>query len=146
MASVLYDLPDVNVWLAVFDRKHQHHSRARVYWEQESASRVAFCGATLTGVLRLATAPKIMTERPFTPTEIWKTYEDYLSLPEAAFVSEPPGIVSQMMAWSRRRDFPIHGWTDCYLASVALLTGSRLVSFDSHFRRFDGLEFLHLKA
>jgi len=41
------DLPDVNVWLALADENHLHHPRARVYWQRESASSIAFCRATI---------------------------------------------------------------------------------------------------
>jgi predicted nucleic acid-binding protein len=36
-------------------------------------------------------------------------------------------------------------WTDAYLAAFAMASGSRLVTFDAHFHRYPGLEFLHLR-
>ena len=144
MPSAHCDLPDLNVWLALFDDKHGHHARATHYWSEESAPKIAFCGVSLIGLFRLATQSRVMRGEPFTPEEIWQAYEDYLRLPEAHYVSEPPGLVSQMERWSRRSDFPITGWTDCYLASFAQMQGLRLVSFDKDFVRFGSLDFLHL--
>ncbi len=41
------DLPDLNVWLALADPDHQHHARARHYWEEEAAPHLTFLHLTL---------------------------------------------------------------------------------------------------
>src|SRR3712207_4096745 len=102
MPRVPCDLPDINVWLALVDRYHAHHTRATRYWRAESAPRIAFCGVTLIGLLRLATQPRVMRGEPFAPPEIWQVYEDYQRLPEAAFLPEPAGVAAQMRSWSNR--------------------------------------------
>lgn len=144
MRNISCDLPDVNVWLALMDHCHAHHARAVRYWNDESAPKIAFCGVSLLGLFRLATQPKVMRGEPFLPAEIWQAYEKYRRLPEADFIREPSGLATQMSVWSNRNDFPVSGWTDCYLASVAHQSGCRLVSFDRDFSRFAGLDFLHL--
>ena len=62
--SMVVDLLDINVWLALADENHQHHCRARLYWEKESAARLAFCRVTMLGFLRLATHPRAMNGHP----------------------------------------------------------------------------------
>jgi toxin-antitoxin system PIN domain toxin len=138
-------LPDVNVWLALADRDHAHHPRARRYWETESADRIGFCRVTMLELLRLCTNSKVMRGHPFTPPEVWHVYRTLQALPEVTFVEEPAGVEAQMSAWSDADDFSVGRWTDCYLASVALLAGCRLVPFDGDFKRFAGLDFYHLE-
>ena len=137
------DLPDINVWLALACEDHQHHRRARRYWERESAPQLAFCRVTMLGLLRLATNATIMQNRPFLAAEAWKIYRDFLALPEVGFLAEPAGIEHQFAAYTN--GFPANRWTDAYLAAFAHTTGCRIVSFDRDFTKFPELEFLHLK-
>lgn len=138
------DLPDLNVWLALTDEDHQHHRRARQYWESEGAPRLAFCRVTMLGLLRLATNAKVMHNRPFTPAEAWKIYRDFIALPEVIFLAESTDLEAQLAAYSEAPAFPTSRWTDAYLAAFAHCTGSRLVSFDADFHIFPALDFLHL--
>ena len=140
------DLPDLNVWLALTDPDHQHHERARRYWEAEAAPQVAFCRVTMLGLLRLLTHPKVMHGSPFTPEEAWLAYRSFLALPEVAFLSENPLVERQFVAWTDTATFAHQNWTDAWLAAMAFTTGFRLVSFDSDFLAFPGLSFLHLTA
>jgi toxin-antitoxin system PIN domain toxin len=140
------DLPDVNVWLALTCEDHQHHRRARRYWEGESAPRLAFCRVTMLGLLRLSTHPKVMQNRPFTAGEAWKIYRAFTALPEVLFLAESTGIEAQFAAYSETAAFPANRWTDAYIAAAAHDTGCRLVSFDADFHHFPDLDFLHLKA
>ena len=140
------DLPDLNVWLALADPDHQHHARARHYWEVESNPQLVFCRTTMLGLLRLLTHPKVMRGAPFTPVEAWSAYRAFMALPEVTFLSESPRMEAQFLAWTDNAGFTPHRWTDAWLASHALTTASRLVSFDSDFRAFAGLSFLHLSV
>jgi toxin-antitoxin system PIN domain toxin len=139
------DLPDLNVWLALTDPDHQHHPRARRYWETESAPVLAFCRICTLGLLRLLTHSGVMRGRPFTPAEAWLAYRSFRSLPEVEFLLEPPRAESQFAAWCDSATFPAQRWTDAWLAAIAATTGSRIVSFDTDFHAFPGLGFLHLK-
>ena len=139
------DLPDVNVWLALTCEDHQHHLRARHYWEHEGARRLAFCRVSMLGLLRLATNATVMGNHPFVPPEAWKIYRDFIALPEVLFLTEPTGIEIQFAAYSEATTFRPNRWTDAYLAAFANDTGCRVVSFDADFHRFPGLDFLHLQ-
>ncbi len=138
------DLPDLNVWLALSDPDHQHHERARRYWEADAAPQLAFCRITMLGLLRLLTHPKVMHGLPFSPTEAWLAYRSFLALPEVTFLAENSLLERQFIAWTDKATFPHQRWTDAWLAAQAFTTGSRLVSFDSDFLSFPGLTFLHL--
>lgn len=138
------DLLDINVWLALIDANHAHHPRARRYWEEESAPRIAFCRISMLGLLRLSTHHKVMNGQPFTPTEAWSAYRAFRALPEVVFLQEPPDLEPRMAAWSDTPAFPTTRWTDCYLAALAMTSACRLVSFDRDYRSFAGLNFFHL--
>lgn len=140
------DLPDLNVWLALADPDHQHHRRARQYWETEAAPELAFCRLSMLGLLRLLTHSKVMRGSPFTPAEAWQGYRTFLALPEVSFLPENPRVEPQFTAWTDSVAFASHRWTDAWLAALAFTTGSRLVSFDSDFHVFPGLSFLHLPS
>ena len=138
------DLPDINVWLALADENHEHHGRAKHYWEQESASRLAFCRVTMLGLLRLSTHRKVMDNKPFTSAEAWQAYRNFRALPEVTLLADPPTLESSLAAWTELPGFPNHRWTDAYLAALSQTSGARLVSFDADFLHFNGLHFLHL--
>ena len=142
--AVPVDLLDINVWLALADENHQHHRRALHYWEKESAVGLAFCRITMLGFLRLATNKKAMNGLPFSPREAWLAYHRFRALPEVEMLGDTPKLESTLAAWTDRPDFPVSGWTDSYLATLALSTNARLVSFDSDFHRYKDLSFLHL--
>lgn len=138
------DLPDINVWLALSDGNHEHHSVARRYWE-ETDTIVAFCRLTMLGLLRLATHPKAMHGRPFSAPEAWRAYRRFAELPEVRFLPEPLGVERGFRMLTDDASFPNSIWTEAYLAAFAMETGCRVVSFDSDFHRFPSLAFLHLK-
>jgi len=139
------DLLDVNVWLALIDENHQHHVRARHYWENESVSQLAFCRITMLGLLRLSTNHRVMNGQPLTALDAWQTYQNFCNLPEIVFLPEPIDIQAQFLVWSNLSTFPNHRWTDAYLAAFAHTIGARLVSFDSDYQHFQGLDFFHLQ-
>ena len=138
------DLPDINVWLALADPDHEHHDRAKRYWETESAPRLAFTRVSMLGLLRLLGNRHVMKGDPFTAEEAWSAYQAFRELSEVIFVAEPDSAESRMKQWSEDPTFPPSHLTDAWLASVAFTTRSRLVSFDADYRRFQGLSFLHL--
>lgn len=140
------DLLDINVWLALADENHENHGRARHYWEQESAARLAFCRVTMLGLLRLSTHRKVMDNKPFTNEEAWRAYRNFRALPEVTLLADPPTLESSMAAWTVLHGFPNHRWTDAYLAALAQSSGARLVSFDVDFLHFSKLNVLHLKV
>lgn len=140
------DLPDLNVWLALVDPDHQHHRRARRYWESDALAELAFCRVTMLGLLRLMTHPKVMRGNPFTPAEAWEAYRTFRALPEVTFLSETPRVEAQFAKFTTHPSFTHNRWTDAWLAAHATISGCRLVSFDGDFHTFNGLAFLHLRG
>lgn len=137
------DLPDINIWLALIDKRHIHHTIAARYWADATVQSRAFCRITANGFLRLSTQVRVQSN-PLSPHEAWITYRQFLSLPIIRWLPEPPGLDDRFCALSCAPGFVHHLWTDAYLAAFAMVGKLRLVSLDGDFKRFPGLEFLHL--
>lgn len=137
------DLPDINVWLALIDKRHVHHLTASHYWADPAVQSRAFCRVTANGFLRLGTQAKAMPN-PLSSHEAWIIYRQFLSLPIVRWLPEPAALDDRYCALTCAPGFAHHLWTDAYLAAFAMTAGCRLVSFDGDFKRFAGLNFLHL--
>jgi len=138
------DLPDVNVWLALTVQNHPRHERARRFWHDESADRVAFCRVTMLGFLRLTTNDRVMSGSPLTVTQAWNAYASLRSAPEVILAHEPANCEGDFQSVALGNNFTPRMWTDGYLASFAITAGMRLVTFDTDFSRFAGLNLLQL--
>jgi toxin-antitoxin system PIN domain toxin len=107
---------------------------------------VAFCRVTALALLRHLTNPKIMQHAVQTSSAAWDIYEDWLALPEIVFLPDPSTLHQQLRQLSRSINLGPTLWTDAYLAAFAMANRCRLVAFDADFRRFSGLNFLHLTS
>ena len=143
--SALTDLPDVNVWVALTDTTHVHNRRATSYWNTGRSNRLAFCGITRAGMLRIMTNSKAMAGNPFDLADAWRRYRSFADLPEVDFLPESRHGETEVGRWSLGAGFPHRLWTDAWIAALALEHGCRVVSFDADFARFPGLDFLHLE-
>lgn len=137
------DLPDINVWLALVDKRHAHHQAASRYWETQAAEKLAFCSVTALGFLRLSTHARALAN-PLSTQEAWTIYRQFLAIPILRFLAEPAGLDKHFHALTSTPAFPHHLWTDAYLAAFCLAGNYRLVSFDGDFQRFPALNFLQL--
>lgn len=137
------DLPDVNVWLALADGNHSHHATAQRYWQDQAAPVVAFCRVSMLGFLRLSTHRNVLS-RQLTPEEAWDIYQQYRGRSGVEFLHELDTTEAIFKALTCQTDFSPQLWTDAWFAALAMDSACRLVSFDSDFARFPGLDFLHL--
>ncbi len=137
------DLLDINVRLALVDKRHVQHQAASHYWQEQAAQTLAFCRVTALGFLRLSTHARVLAN-PLSPQEAWIVYRQFLAIPILRFLAEPPGLDDHFQALTYTPAFPHHLWTDAYLAAFCLAGNYRLVSFDGDFQRFPALNFLHL--
>ncbi len=140
------DLPDVNVWLALLNSQHPHHSAAKAYWNVAAGQRIAFCRVTMLGLLRLSTNKTVMGGAPYTTLQAWQAYQAVIDLPEISFIAEPPGIEVAMQKLTHLTRSGAPDWTDAYLAALASLAGLRMVSFDKGFKQYRGLTLLALQT
>ncbi len=140
------DLLDASVWLPLSAPDHEHYPRARRYWDEEAASEMVFCRVTALALLRHLTNPRILGNVALDGGAAWRALEKWLSYPEIRLLAEPPGLNELLARWAGQLDLRAGQWTDAYLAAFAVASGSRVVAFDADFRRFPGVEFLHLRA
>ena len=137
------DLLDINVWLALTDENHTHHSRAAEYWQNEAQQRIAFCRTTMLGYLRLSTHPQVLS-RPLTVQEAWAAYHSYREQPGVCFLSDLDAADVDFKIFTLQESWSHRFWTDAYLAGLAKRSDARLVSFDNDFKCFKSLKFLQL--
>jgi len=140
------DLLDASVWLPLSAPEHVHYPRARRYWDEESASELAFCRVTALALLRHLTNARILGNAALDGRAAWQALETWLATPNITLLAEPPGLEELLAQWSTQIDLRGGHWTDAYIAAFAAASGCRLVAFDRDFHRYQGVEFLHLKA
>lgn len=144
------DLPDLNVWLALVLAEHPHHEAARRYWDgmagaMAQGQRLCFCRATMLGLVRLLSQPKLMGEAALSLVQAHQVYRDLRAQPGVAFVADAEAadaVLSELLA----QPLPPRLWTDTWLAATAQAAGLRLVSFDADFARFQLPRWMQLRA
>ncbi len=140
------DLLDASVWIPLSAPEHVHYPRARRYWDEESASELAFCRVTALALLRHLTNTTILGRAALDGGAAWHALETWLAVPHVTLLPEPPGVDELLAQWAGKLDLRAGHWTDAYLAAFAAASGCRLIAFSSDFYRYPGIEFLHLKA
>jgi len=120
--------PDVNVWVAL---SIEHvHGRPALRWWQEETGPIAFCRFTQLGLLRLLTTPAVMSGKPLTMQEAWKTYDRFFADERVQFVAEPAGIDPPLRRLSSARRSSSKLWADAYVLAFAEQSGGVVVTFD----------------
>jgi len=138
------DLLDASVWLPLSAPDHVHYARAKRYWDEESADELVFCRVTALALLRHLTSSKILGDAALDGRAAWCALETWLAVPQVHLISEPPGVDELLSGWSKTIGLGTGLWTDAYVAAFATAGNCRLVAFDADFRRFPGIDFLHL--
>lgn len=138
------DLLDASVWLPLSAPDHVHHARALRYWHEEASAEIGFCRITTLALLRHLTNPRIVGAAALDGASAWRALKTWLSQPGVTMLDEPSALDAWLQRWSEAVDPRGGNWTDAYLAAFAAAGGYRLVAFDGDFRRYPGLQFLHL--
>lgn len=135
-------LVDANVWLALVFSDHQHHAKARDWFDTQAEESSAFCRVTQMALLRHLTNTNIMGAFVQSQQQAWEHFEKLTRDPRVCFADEPAGLVEKFREFTQL-DAPAHSlWTDAYLAAFACVRGAQMVTFDQGFRRFAGLALL----
>jgi uncharacterized protein len=133
---------DSNVFLALATGRHPHH-QAAVTWIAglDVADQACFCRATQQSFLRLLTVREVMSDGVLSNDEASATLRNLQADSRVRVLEEePPGVEKQWLEFAAHRTAAPKLWMDAYLAAVAFLIGSPLVTFDRGFRRFDKLK------
>lgn len=144
-------LCDVNVWLALLI---DHHALAApvTSWVEtvEEPGSLLFCRATQQSLLRLLTTPAVFAaygSSPLDNRQAWQVYETVLADQRVACVGTDPPRLDRY--WRQFTDRPLASprlWMDAYLAAFALAGGYAMVTTDSAFQQFPGVQVLILGA
>jgi toxin-antitoxin system PIN domain toxin len=142
-------LCDTNVWLALALSGHAHHPIARDWLDSvDEPASIRFCRATQQSLLRLLTNPAVLApygNPALTNQQAWEVFQALVAddriVPPAG---EPAGVESRWRDFAVRRSASSKLWMDAYLAAFAIAGGCRMVTTDSGFCQFAGLDLLVL--
>ena len=95
-------------------------------------------------LLRHLTNSKIMGPFVQSQHDAWLTYDKFMADPRIIFLSEPRNLEPKFRTLTGAPTRSHALWTDAYLASFVFESGARMVTLDSGFSRFDGLNVLTL--
>lgn len=130
-------LPDVNVWLALTFRSHQHHPKANSWFTALDAdASIIFCRLTQQVFFRLATNPKAMGAEAVTLRDAWRIYYRILEDPRVSFAGEPAFTEQRWRELTQSLTFSPKVWNDAFLAAVSLAGDYEIVTFDQGFSQF----------
>jgi uncharacterized protein len=120
---------DVNLLLALFDRKHMHHTAARLWWSQNSAHGWASCPLTENGFLRIVTQPKYAN--PLLLPDALLIFRQWAKPPRHVFWTDDLSI-HDLAAFDTNHMLSARNLTDIYLLALAVKNEGTLVTFDRH--------------
>ena len=143
------NLCDANVWLALALSGHVHHRTARAWFDTVvEPSSILFCRATQQTLLRLLTNTSVLApygNRPLTNAQAWKVYEAFINDERVSLrLDEPQQLQPEWKRLAARETASPKLWMDAYLAAFAITARFRLVTTDTAFRQFRGLDHLIL--
>jgi len=133
-------LADVNVWLALLVRQHEHHKRVRKWFENLAASEAGLCRVVQLGLVRLLANRSIMGDDALSALAAWDLIGELLEDERLDFIPEPPDLDSVLPGLL---NYPVPTGklvNDAYLAAFAICASRRLTTLDRGFRQFRGLD------
>src|SRR5439155_7566745 len=81
--------PDVNVWIALTYRGHQHHPSANSWFATLDDETAYFCRLTQLGFLRLLTLSQVMHEDIQSQKQAWVTNNRLMESKNVQFLTKP---------------------------------------------------------
>lgn len=137
-------LADVNVWLALCSDRHVHYAAAHRWFASVAPGQAFLCRLTQLALLRLLTNRRVMDEDVLSQAGAWRVHDRLREDVRVAYMDEPPGLEAAFRRLTHTHLPALGGWTDAYLAALALTRGLTLVSFDQGFRHLEGIDALIL--
>jgi len=139
--------PDVNVWLALAYRGHQHHPIASGWFDGLRVEEAGFCRFTQLGFLRLLTHPAVMRDEVMTQQQAWKAYDQLARDARVGFYpeTEPERVEAALRALTAGSRFAHQQWPDAYMAAFASASALTLVTFDKALAKLAGKDCLLLE-
>lgn len=136
---------DANVLVYLHNSDAEHHGASWRWMEAalEAEELIGIPWHSFLAFLRITTAPGIL-QRPLRLGEASELIEGWLGNPQVVVPS--PGrrfwkVLERLAEDSGTRG---RGWSDAYLAALAIEQGAGLATFDRDFRRYRGLRLVEL--
>ncbi len=130
----MVEMPDVNVLVAMFSKKHPHYQIATDWFEQASAVGWALCPLTITGFLRVSSRPgttpvsDLSALREGLDALIQKHHQTYYYwYDEVSLLDERIFDLTKIQGYRQI--------SDLHLLGIALQNGGTLVTIDSGVRQ-----------
>lgn len=138
-------LCDTNVWLSLALDGHQHHTNTCEWLDGiEKPAEVYFCRATQQSLLRLLTTRAVLAaygNPPLTTSEAWQVYDKFLTDDRIVMApGEPTGLEATWRNFASTNRPSPKLWMDAYLAAFAATAGLQLVTIDTDFQQFQGVQ------
>jgi toxin-antitoxin system PIN domain toxin len=132
-------LADVNVLLALLVRHHEHHRRARKWFDGLAAGEAGLCRMVQLALIRFFGNASIMGDHVMPAAAAWILLEELLADERLEFIAEPPLVDSVFPTLLQYRAPTSKLVGDAYLAAFAIAASRRMVTLDRGFRQFKGL-------
>jgi uncharacterized protein len=133
-------LADANVLLALLVRHHDHHLRARKWFDGLTAGEAGLCRNVQLAMIRLLGNTSIMADHAISAASAWTLLEELLADERLDFTEEPPLLDSVFPTLLKHRKPTGKLVGDAYLAAFAMASSRRMVTLDGGFRQFKGLD------
>jgi len=121
-------LLDVNVLIALLDRRHLHHEPAHAWFAAEQAKGWATCPLTQNAVLRIVGQPRYPNS-PGPPAVVAPLVAELIRHPQHQFWPDSLSLLGQSGV-DVSHLLEASQLTETYLLALAVHRGGRLVSFD----------------
>jgi uncharacterized protein len=121
-------LLDVNVLIALLDRRHVHHEQAHAWFAEAQDSGWATCPLTQNAVLRILGQPRYPNS-PGPPALVAPLVESLIRHPTHQFWPDALSLLDGNGVDATRL-LDAGQLTDTYLLALAVQRGGRLVTFD----------------
>jgi toxin-antitoxin system PIN domain toxin len=121
-------LLDVNVLIALLDRRHVHHEAAHDWFAAAQAKGWATCPLTQNAVLRILGQPRYPNS-PGPPAVVAPLVAELIRHPQHRFWPDSLSLLDHSGVDATRL-LEASQLTDTYLLALAVRHGGRLVSFD----------------
>ena len=141
----MVSLCDANFLLAICHRRHTAHAMALRWLDTvEENETLVICRFSQLALLRLLNTAAVMQDMPRNASQAWHDYDAIMADERFSFRSEPGQLEIVLRSLTHDHKIATKRWSDAYLAAFAIADGLRVVTFDTGFTQFAGLDVLVL--
>jgi toxin-antitoxin system PIN domain toxin len=142
ISSMKQCLADVNILLALLVLNHEHHVRAGIWFDSLTAHEVGLCRPVQLALIRLIGNKSVMGIHAVSSLKAWNLIEELLQDERVDFIAEPTSIDTIFPSLLKYAVPTTKLVGDAFLAAFAIAASRTLVTLDSGFRQFRGLDVL----